>query len=275
MQTAALLALTLCAESGSASEFVAPYVQTVKEDVQLILDLAQVDSSDYVIDLGSGDGRFVIEAAKRGATAQGVELNPELVALARGAAQDAGVAEHTLFVQGDIFSVDISQASVVILYLFPEANIKLRPKLLTELTPGTRVVSNSFHMGSWMPDGKAQGRTSGGALLWVIPADVQGLWTLKFAEETLNLKLHQKFQKVDAWSVSSDKALTLSTFQLAGTTCQFVGSSHRGSYLFEGQINGNKITGTATLQDDSRTEVLRWEANRLEQPSQSASADEA
>ncbi len=142
-----------------AAEFVAPYVQTVAEDVELILDLAEVGPDDYLIDLGSGDGRFVIAAGRRGAMAHGVELNPDLVALARESAVKAGVTERVAFLQEDIFAANIRAASVVTLYLFPDANIQLRPKLLAELQPGTRVFSNSFHMGDWEPDDTAHARS--------------------------------------------------------------------------------------------------------------------
>src|SRR5690606_34722405 len=122
----------------------APYVPTVEEDVELMLDVAEVRRDDYVIDLGSGDGRIVIAAARRGARAHGVEIEPELVELARRNARDAGVEDRATFAEGDLFEADISAASVVTLYLFPEVNIALRPKLLAELAPGTRVVSTRF-----------------------------------------------------------------------------------------------------------------------------------
>jgi precorrin-6B methylase 2 len=159
--------------------FVAPYVPTVKEDVELMLDVADVQPDDYVIDLGSGDGRIVIAAARRGALGHGVELDPELASLARVNSQEAGVADRVAFEQGDIFEADIDRATVVTLYLFPEANLALRPKLLAELRPGTRVVSNSFHMDDWKPDvHDMSARSSGGILLWIIPARIDGDWTL-------------------------------------------------------------------------------------------------
>ena len=157
-----------------AAELVAPYVNTVSEDVELMLDLARVGPDDYLIDLGSGDGRIVIAAAQRGARGHGVELQSALITLATANAGEAGVSDRVRFIEGDIFAADLSGASVVTAYLFPEANLQLRPKLLAELPPGTRVVSNAFHMGDWTPDRREYGRTSGGAMLWIIPAQAGG-----------------------------------------------------------------------------------------------------
>ena len=166
---AAVGLMLLAGTPAYAAELVAPYVNTVPEDVELMLDMAAVGPADYLIDLGSGDGRIVIAAARRGARGHGVELQPELVELANANAKAAGVADRVHFIEGDIFAADLSGATVITLYLFPEANLQLKPKLLAELPPGTRVVSNAFHMGDWQPIKHEYGRTSGGAMLWVIP----------------------------------------------------------------------------------------------------------
>ena len=165
---AALGLMLLAGTPAYSAELVAPYVNTVHEDVELMLDMAEVGPADYLIDLGSGDGRIVIAAARRGARGHGVELQPELVELANANAKAAGVADRVHFIEGDIFAADLSGATVITLYLFPEANLQLKPKLLAELPPGTRVVSNAFHMGDWQPIKHEYGRTSGGAMLWVI-----------------------------------------------------------------------------------------------------------
>ena len=151
---------------------VAPYVSTPHADVQQMLDMAAVAPEDYLIDLGSGDGRIVIAAAQRGARAHGVELEPELVQLARRRAREAGVADRATFSQGDAFDADISAATVVTLYLLPEVNIALKPKLLRELRPGARVISGNFDMGRWRPDRHETSLSSGGIYLWVIPAEM-------------------------------------------------------------------------------------------------------
>ena len=263
-----LLLVTLTqVPSTRAAEFVAPYVDTVKEDVELILALAQVSAEDYLIDLGSGDGRFVIGAAKRGAMAHGVELNPKLVKLASQRALAAQVDDKVAFVQGDIFEADISQASVVTLYLFPEANLKLRPKLLAELKPGTRVVSNSFTMGDWSPDKRAQGRTSGGALLWIIPANVSGEWQINMGASQFNMALEQQFQTVRAAPVTVDNlegrlALDITDLHLHGSSLRFLGKFAQETYVFSGQVEGDTIKGTAQVLATNAKNVVSWRAHR-------------
>jgi SAM-dependent methyltransferase len=155
-----------------------PTRETVSDKM---LDLAKVTPQDYVIDLGSGDGRMVIAAAKRGARALGIEYNPDLVELSKRNAAKEGVADKTQFIKADIFESDFSQASVISLFLLPELNLKLRPQLLN-LKPGTRIVSNTFPMGEWTPDEIAEVMgecaTYCTALLWIVPAKVEGEWKL-------------------------------------------------------------------------------------------------
>ena len=202
----------------TAAELVAPYVNTVQEDVELMLDLAEVGEGDYLIDLGSGDGRIVIAAARRGAHGHGIELRADLVKLAADKAMDAGVADQVHFVEGDIFTADLSQATVVTAYLFPEANIQLRPKLLAELPPGTRVVSNAFHMGDWQPDRHEYGRTSGGAMLWIIPARIEGLWNLSFGERQLSMRMVQRYQSITITLSEDGKWLPVAEATLSGNS---------------------------------------------------------
>jgi 23S rRNA G2445 N2-methylase RlmL len=147
----------------------APFVPTIMEVAEGMLELAKVTNEDVVYDLGSGDGRIAILAAKKyGARGVGVEIDPRLVRLSRENARKAGVAGRVKFVRQDLFKADIREATVVTLYLKPEVNLRLRPKLLRELRPGARVVSNNFDMGDWVPDGK---QTVGGETVyyWVIP----------------------------------------------------------------------------------------------------------
>lgn len=169
---AVLLALFLCPSIALAQLPVAPYVSTPEADVEQMLDMAAVAPGDYLIDLGSGDGRIVIAAARRGARAHGVELDPELVQLARQRAQQAGVAALATFSHGDAFEADLSAATVVTLYLLPEVNIALKPKLLEELSPGARVISGNFDMGRWVPDRHQVSQSSGGIYLWHIPLEM-------------------------------------------------------------------------------------------------------
>ena len=198
-------------------------------------------------------GRFVIGAARRGALAHGVELEPALVERARRNAEAAGVAERTAFLAGDLFDADLSMATVVTIYLFPEANLALRPKLLAELTPGTRLVSNSFHMGAWEPDARAQGRTSGGALLWVIPASVAGRWHLSVGAHTGVLAIHQRYQKIDATLEIDGQAAAIEEAGLRGAVLTLLAATDAGALALRGRVGGDALTGSAQLGEQVLT----------------------
>ena len=174
------------------------WVPTPQVLVDRMLDMAKVTRKDVVYDLGSGDGRTVITAAKRGATALGIEYEAEMVALARRNAQREGVAARARFIQQDLFESDFSKATVITMFLLPEINLRLRPKILS-LKPGTRIVSNSFPMGDWEPDQRAELGSDSGcetswctALLWIVPARVAGTHPVPQGE----LVLDQSFQKL-------------------------------------------------------------------------------
>jgi SAM-dependent methyltransferase len=167
------------------------WVPTPQALVDKMLDMAKVTAKDYVMDLGSGDGRTVITAAKRGARATGIEYNPEMVKLSQANAKKEGVADRAEFKKADLFETDLSKATVITMFLLPDINLKLRPKLL-KLKPGTRVVSNTFTMGDWKPDQTGSPDNCDGswctALLWIIPAQVAG--THKTPHGELTLKQH-------------------------------------------------------------------------------------
>jgi SAM-dependent methyltransferase len=167
------------------------WVPTPQSLVDKMLDMAKVTAKDYVMDLGSGDGRTVITAAKRGARATGIEYNPEMVKLSQANAKKEGVAARAEFKKADLFQTDLSKASVITMFLLPDINLKLRPKLLN-LKPGTRVVSNTFTMGDWKPDQTGSPDNCDGswctALLWIIPAKVGGSY--KTAQGDVTLKQH-------------------------------------------------------------------------------------
>ena len=173
------------------------WIPTPQALVDKMLDMAKVTPKDYLIDLGSGDGRLVITAARRGVRALGIEYNPELVELSQQASRTAGVAGRARFVKADIFESDFSQASVITLFLLPDLNLRLRPKIL-ELKPGTRIVSNSFDMDKWKPDQTVTlqrtrcGSTWCTAHLWIVPAQVAGKHQVRQGE----LTLVQDFQMV-------------------------------------------------------------------------------
>jgi hypothetical protein len=213
------------------------WVPTGDALVEKMLDMAHVTASDYVIDLGSGDGRTVIAAAKRGATALGIEYNPDLVELSKKRAAAAGVAAKASFEKADIFESDFSKATVITMFLLPELNLRLRPKLL-DLKPGTRIVSNSFTMDDWQPDERVT--LSGGdctswctALFWLVPAKVEGAWQT----EKGPLVLTQKFQVVSGTFAGAP----ISEGKLKGDTLEF----SVGNARYTGKVTGNVIQGSA------------------------------
>jgi SAM-dependent methyltransferase len=227
--------------SGQAGKDVV-WVPTPQATVDKMLDLAKVTASDFVIDLGSGNGITVITAAKRGATAMGVEFNPEMVALARGLAKEAGVADKASFVEGDLFEVDLSKATVITLFLLPEINERLRPKLL-ELKPGTRISSNSFEMGDWEPDARATSEPCNSwctALSWIVPAKVAGSWQV--GRDTLTLT--QQYQMVSG----TLGATPITAGRLTGDAITFTA----GGRVYEGRVTGDRISGAGWSATRSR-----------------------
>ena len=194
------------------------WVPTPQAVVDKMLDMAKVTKSDVVMDLGSGDGRTVITAAKRGARAFGIEYNPDMVGLSERNAKEAGVSDRATFIKADLFETDLSKAQVITMFLLPSINMKLRPKIL-DLTPGTRIVSNTFTMEDWQAD-QTETVTDGcssswcTALLWIVPAKVAGTWNTPQGALTLT----QNFQMI------------------TGTL---------GNQAIQGRLNGNEITFTA------------------------------
>jgi SAM-dependent methyltransferase len=197
--------------SGQAGKDVV-WVPTPQVTVDKMLELANVGPQDFVIDLGSGDGRLVISAAKRGARGFGVEYNPDMVELARRNAEKEGVAERAQFVKADLFETDFSRATVITLFLLTDLNIRLRPKLLA-LKPGTRVVANTFNIGDWAPDETAEIPFEAGCKyswcvvhLWIVPAKVEGTYRTELGEVTLK----QKYQKLSGTIASAGRTVPLS-----------------------------------------------------------------
>lgn len=210
-------------ESGQAGKDVV-WVPTPQVLVDRMLDMAKVTKRDFLMDLGSGDGRTVITAAKRGVRALGVEYNPDMVELSKRAAGKEGVAALASFVKADLFETDFSKASVITMFLLPDINLKLRPKLL-DLKPGTRIVSNSFTMGDWQADQTAELNADQGcnaswctAYLWIVPAKVAG--SHKLPEGDLVLK--QNFQMLTGSLTTGGK-----------------------TYALEGKVHGNELSFTA------------------------------
>jgi hypothetical protein len=214
------------------------WVPTPQAVVDRMLDMAKVTPRDYLMDLGSGDGRTVITAAKRGLRATGIEYNPDMVELSKRNAEKEGVAARTEFKKADLFETDFSEATVITMFLLPDINLRLRPKIL-DMKPGTRVVSNTFTMGEWDADetstvGEASGyyRT---ALLWIVPAKVEGTWKSNHGE----VKFTQVFQKVGGEVKTGDGSLQLNG-KLRGDVITFTA----GGSEFTGKVEGNTIEGS-------------------------------
>ncbi|OGA09747.1 MAG: RNA methyltransferase [Betaproteobacteria bacterium RIFCSPLOWO2_02_FULL_65_20] len=215
--------------------------------VDKMLDMAKVTPADFVMDLGSGDGRTVITAAKRGVRALGIEYNPDMVALSRRNAAAAGVSDRASFVQGDIFESDLSRATVITLFLLPDLNLRLRPTLLS-MKPGLRVVSNSFKMGEWEPDQVFElgCDTYCTAYLWIVPARVQGKWQLTRGQGELTL--NQEFQRITGTLKSGAASVQISGGKLRGERISFVagGAEYRGRVV-DRAIEGTVKTGGTTV----------------------------
>ncbi|MCC6531806.1 MAG: class I SAM-dependent methyltransferase [Burkholderiales bacterium] len=228
------------------------WVPTPQALVDRMLDLAKVTSQDYVMDLGSGDGRTVITAVKRGARATGIEYNPDMVELSKRNAEKEGVGAKAEFRKADLFETDFSQASVITMFLLPDINLRLRPKIL-DMKPGTRVVSNTFTMGEWEADETGTVAESSGyyrtALLWIVPAKVEGTW--KSVQGDLDLK--QAFQKL-AGTVKTPTGAVALNGKLKGDQISFTA----GGAEYSGRVNGNTIEGT--LKASGRTSP--WKATR-------------
>jgi SAM-dependent methyltransferase len=214
------------------------WVPTPQALVDKMLDMAKVTKDDFVMDLGSGDGRTVITAAKRGARALGVEYDPGLVEFSRRNAQKAGIAGKATFVKADLFTTDLSKATVITMFLLPEINLKLRPKLL-ELKPGTRIVSNTFTMDDWRADESITLTPDTGcsgsyctALLWIVPARVAG----NYRHTLGNLFLRQKFQMLSGTLIVEDKALDL-VGRVRGEEISFIA----GGIEYSGKANGKTL----------------------------------
>ncbi len=228
------------------------WVPTPQPLVEKMLDLAGVTPADYVVDLGSGDGRTVIAAAKRGARALGVEYNPDMVALSQRNAAAQGVADRASFLKADLFETDFSKATVVTMFLLPSINLRLRPKIL-EMKPGTRIVSNSFDMEDWMPDETATIPNCTQwcrALLWVVPAKVEGTWRLPQGELTLT----QKYQMLSG-SLSEGGRVQPIEGKLRGDAITF----KAGAAQYDGRVDGNTMSGTLT----SGGSTSKWQATRV------------
>ena len=252
------LALTLLASlpaaGQAAGDLEVPFITSPDNVTLEMLRMADVRGSDHVIDLGSGDGRIVILAARRfGATGLGVEIDPDLVARSRRSARDAGVDQRVQFRVEDLFTTDLSSATVITMYLLPEFNLRLRPSLLM-LEPGTRVVSHDWDMGDWQPDQttvvpvpeKAVGREKSSKVhLWVVPARVHGLWCGTGLLRGGTLELSQRHQRVDGTLTYRDRSRAIEG-RLQGALLGVAGGRHGELGL---EVQGDEMRITAAQGD--------------------------
>ncbi len=235
------------------------WVPTPDEVVDRMLRMAQVTANDYVVDLGAGDGKIAIAAAKKfGARALGIEYNPDMAKHAQRNIERAGVAGKAKVVQGDIFASDFTQATVVTMYLLPGLNMKLRPQILS-MRAGTRVVSHSFNMEDWDADeiSSLDGRR---AYLWIVPANVMGNWTLEAGGERTEIALEQRFQKVDGTVALGPVQAGLREARLRGFHIAFAYVDNNGVRRdFSGRVSGNRMEGSFRAESGAEG---RWSATR-------------
>ena len=253
-----------------------PFVVSPPEIVERMLRMAEVGAGDYLIDLGSGDGRIVIAAAKRGANALGVDLDAELVRMATENARRAGVAAHAKFEVRNLFDTDLSQASVVAFYLLPEFNAKLLPRLL-KLKPGTRIVSHDGGIGDWPADERLEMRVPeksvgvGGLSrveLWVVPTDARGRWVSEVPQHggRWTFDIAQRFQELDVGARAQGRELLVRASRLRGTEIKLAVTGLVGArawnHFFEGEIDGDRIRGHLNISDGNQTRTVPWTAQR-------------
>lgn len=224
----------------------APYVVTDYEVVDAMLALAEVRPGDHVVDLGSGDGRILIAAARsHGARGLGVDIDPARIAESAANAQAAGVAHRVQFRRQDLFETPLAEADVVTLYLTPEVNLRLRPRILAEMRPGARVVSHDFDMGDWRPD-QRQRIGSANIYLWVVPARLAGRWTLTVEGRPFGLELQQSYQQLRGSIAAAGRTVRVEQGQVAGDRVRFVADLPDGRRVFEGRVRGDRIEPLAS-----------------------------
>lgn len=239
-----------------------PYLASPQIVVDEMLRLAQVGPRDIVYDLGSGDGRVVITAAKKfGARGVGIEIDPAMARLARDNAARAGLAERVRIVQQDLFATDLEEATVITLYLAPYLNQRLRERLLG-LRPGTRIVSHSSDMGEWQPDLKTAVRKD--VLLWYVPARVEGSWQTRLPEGLLEIDFRQRFQRIAGQARLGGKPVSVWEPRLRGEELEFVLSDTEGerALYFTGRVGAQVIDGTVSRDVGARRQVDAWRATK-------------
>jgi SAM-dependent methyltransferase len=246
-----------------------PYAATPYEIADEMVRLADVKSDDVVYDLGCGDGRLVIAAVRKaGCRGVGIDIDPERIKESRQNAIIAGLQDRVRFVEQNFFESDVREATVMLIYLFPDVNIKLRAKFLNEMKPGSRLVSHAFDMGDWKPDNMASIRTQR-VYLWVIPANATGTWKWNSpggGKVPVVLEMEQKYQQIRGAIIQGSRKTKLTDAKLTGDRIAFTLEDSMGgrnvTRAFSGVINGNSITGTITSTEGQRVRHDRWKASR-------------
>ena len=254
-----------------------PYVATPQIVVDEMLKMANVTAKDFVIDLGSGDGRMIITAARTfKASGLGVDIDKSLVELSNKHAKAEGVADRITFLEQDMFKADVAKASVITLYVLPDFMEKLRPKLLAELKPGTRIVAHDYHMGGWYPDRqftltvpekvKVNGTDKAYLYLWIVPSIVRGNWSMEFdpggsARQLIAVEFTQQYQMINASAGNLAGPLKTDNFSLRGDQISFDVALGANSYRFTGKVADGKMEGNAVTAGGARP--VPWRAAKL------------
>jgi hypothetical protein len=287
----AALLLSCLIAGANAAELTVPYVPTPQNVVERMLEMAAVGPQDYLIDLGSGDGRIVVTAAKKyNVRGFGVDLNPVRVNEGIQNAAKAGVSDRVAFQQRNLFDTDLSDATVITMYLLPRVNLELRPRLL-DLKPGTRIVAHDFDMEDWRPDQSASvetidkyGSGSGGGTssvyFWVVPAKTCGVWqwqlTIGGNPQNYELTLEQKFQMISGAVKVGASSVKLTDARLRGEriSLSFSADVNGGTlkHEFSGRVAGNTIEGTVVLSGGRTQGQLEWNAIRAAKTARAAGA---
>jgi predicted O-methyltransferase YrrM len=248
---AGLIAATARAQSSVDARPDVHFVPTPQKVVDRMLQLARPKAGEFLIDLGSGDGRIPITAAKRyGIQALGIDIDPVRIAEANRNAKKAGVAGKVAFRQENLFETDISKADIITLYLLERLNMKLRPRLFSELRPGARVVSHDFSMGDWKPD-RYETVQNSTIYFWTIPGKVEGRWQMQSGNETIVLEFKQKHQEVSGTAEVKGRKVAITNARLDGVNLTF----HLAGQTYRGTVNGNVITA-------ARGNAREWRAVR-------------
>jgi SAM-dependent methyltransferase len=273
------LAVFLCIASIAVAQQLEklPYVPTPQVVVDEMLKMAGVGPNDFVIDLGSGDGRLIINAAQKAkASGVGVDIDPKLVELATHNARNEGVSDRAKFIQQDMFTADISKASVITLYVLPDFMEKLRPKLLKELKPGARVVAHDYWWSDWasdrqldmrVPEKKAANGTEMAYLyLWIVPAMVQGDWRIEWDfgggnRRPIVLAFNQRYQIINGSAAAIGRELPMTGSVLKGDQIDFSLTIGTNTYRFSGKVQGDKMSGQAVTGAGGKP--ISWSAAKL------------